>query len=106
MNGAELIGNRHRIRRELRGTQLVQLLQSRHADLEELIEVARGDAQEFQPLQQRNRLIERLRQDALIELQERQFPVDVVLGGFEIRRIHWFFPAGRSQFSIRVITIQ
>ena len=40
----------------------------------------RGDAQEAQPLQQRHRLVEGLREHALVELEERQLAVDVVLG--------------------------
>src|SRR5256885_10243042 len=55
------------------------------SDLEELIEIAAADAQELQPLEQRHRLIERLIQNPLVELEERQFPVDVVLGRLEVR---------------------
>ena len=57
----------------------MQLLQAGDADLEELVEVAGGDAQEAQPLEQRQRLVERLREHALVELEQRQLAIDVVL---------------------------
>jgi len=57
------------------------LLDPRHADLEELVEVARHDAQEAQALEQRHRPVRRLRQHPALELQERQFAVDEVIGG-------------------------
>ncbi|MNN37108.1 hypothetical protein D3C81_1510390 [compost metagenome] len=53
------------------------LLQPGDADLEELVEVAGEDQQELQALEQRGGLVERLLQDADIELQLRQLAVDV-----------------------------
>ena len=53
------------------------LLEARHADLEELVEVAGEDGQEAGPLQQRVALVLRLVEDALVELQPRQLAVDV-----------------------------
>ncbi|MNZ10678.1 hypothetical protein D3C78_275260 [compost metagenome] len=53
------------------------LLQAGDADLEELVEVAGEDQQELQALEQRGGLVERLLQDADIELQLRQLAVDV-----------------------------
>src|SRR5207302_4752763 len=58
------------------------------ANLEELIEIAAGGAEEPEPLEQRRRLIERLVEHPLIELEKRQLAIDVVLGCLEIRRIH------------------
>ena len=66
------------------GAELLQLLQARDADLEELVEVARGDAEELQPLEQRHGLVERLREHALVELEQRQLAVDVVIGRLEV----------------------
>ena len=84
----ELLGDRHAVGGELPAAELLQLLQARDADLEELIEVAAGDAQELQPLEQRHRFVERLVEHPLVELEERQFAVDVVLRSLEIRRVH------------------
>src|SRR5882672_5653892 len=84
----QLFRDRHAVGGELPAAELLQLLQSRHPDLEELIEIAAGDAQELQPLEQRHRLIERLVEHPLVELEERQFPVDVLLRRLEVRRIH------------------
>ena len=67
------------------GAELQQLLEARDADLEELIEVARGDGQEAQPLEQRHGFIERLGQHALVELQQRQLAVDVEIRRLEVR---------------------
>ncbi|MNZ27383.1 hypothetical protein D3C78_446010 [compost metagenome] len=53
------------------------LLQARHADLEEFIEVAGEDQQELQALEQRVGLIQRLLQHADVELQLRQLAMNV-----------------------------
>ncbi|MNN03194.1 hypothetical protein D3C81_1158740 [compost metagenome] len=53
------------------------LLQARHTNFEELIQVAGKDQQELQPLQQRIVLIQRLFQHADIELQLGQLAVNV-----------------------------
>ena len=47
------------------------------ADLEEFVEVGAGDAQEAQALQQRHLRVLRLRQHAEVEIQLRQFAVEV-----------------------------
>ena len=88
VDGLELLGDRHAVGGQLAAAELLQLLQARDADLEELIEVAAGDAQELQPLEQRHPGVEGLIEHALVELQEREFAVDVVLGRLEVRRIH------------------
>ena len=56
-----------------------QLVQRGHPDLEELVEVGAGDAQEAQPLEQRRVRVPRLRQHAEVELELRQLAVDVQL---------------------------
>ncbi len=102
----EQIRNRQGIRGELGRAHLVQLLQSRDADLEELIEVTRGDAQEPQPLEQRHGLIEPLHEHALVEFQERQLAVDVVLRGLEIRCVHRAASAGNPHLSMLCVTVR
>ncbi len=72
------------VRGELPRSELEQLLEAGDADLEEFIQVARGDAQEPQPLEQRHRLVERLGKDPLIELEKRQLAVDEVLRCLEV----------------------
>ena len=55
-------------------------LQPRHADLEELVQIVADDAQETQALQQRHALIGALGQHAAIELEQRQFAIEIMLG--------------------------
>jgi hypothetical protein len=50
------------------------LLQARHADHEELVEVRRDDGEELHPLQQRHRGVGRLVEHALVELKPREPP--------------------------------
>ena len=56
------------------------LPQTRHADHEELVQVGAEDGQEFDPLQQRGRLVQRLFQDAPVELQPAQFAIEIENG--------------------------
>ncbi len=56
--------------------QLDLLLEAGDADLEELVEVGGDDAQEAQAFQQRHALVGGLREDAAVEGEQRQFPVD------------------------------
>ena len=58
--------------------ELDLLLQARHADLDELVEVGRNDTQEPQPLQQRHALVRRLGQHAPVELEEAELAVEEV----------------------------
>jgi hypothetical protein len=91
---AHLLGDGQAIGPGLIGAQLQSLLQTSDADLEELVEIARGDAQELEPLEQRDLLVARLREHAPIEFEQRQLTVDVVLGRAEIGQVHatafWF----------------
>src|SRR6478672_2592606 len=50
------------------------------ADLEKLVEVGAGDAQEAQPLEQRHRRVLRLRQHAEVEVELRELAVGVQRG--------------------------
>jgi hypothetical protein len=68
---------REGVRRAARGRRTRAVAHRGDADLEEFVEVGAGDAQEAQSLQQRHALILRLRQHAEIELELRQFAVDV-----------------------------
>src|SRR5262249_60814154 len=88
VNRVELLGDRHAVGGELTATELLQLLEARDPDLEELVQVAAGDAQKLQPLEQRHRFIECLIENALVELEKRQFPIDVMLRCFEVWGIH------------------
>jgi hypothetical protein len=58
---------------------LEQLAQARDANLEELVQIGARNAQEAHALEQRNACILGLLQNALVELEEGQLPVDVEL---------------------------
>ena len=88
VDAIQLLRNRHRIGGLLGLAQFLQVLQARDPDLEELIEVAGGDAQELQPLEQRLGVIEGQRQHPVIELQEGEFTVDVAARRLEVRDVH------------------
>ncbi len=81
----ELFGNGERIGRHGPGAELLQLLEAGDPDLEELVEVARRDGQELQPLEQRDALVQRLREHPLVELQQGQLTVDVEVRCLEVR---------------------
>ena len=53
------------------------LLERRDPDHEELVEVGPVDRDELEPLEQRVALVERLFEDAVVELQPRELAVDV-----------------------------
>ena len=74
-DAGQLFDRRHAIGVDVHHTARHQLLEARNADHEELVEIARHDGLEFQPLGQLNRGIACLFQDARIELQPRQFAV-------------------------------
>ena len=59
------------------GDQLV--LQAGDADLEELVEVLAEDGAELGPLEQRHAVVGRRRQDAGVEVEPRQLPVEEAL---------------------------
>ena len=96
MNGLQLLGDGQAVRAGLVRAELDALLEAGDADLEELVEVVRRDAQELEPLEQRDFLVERLCEHALVEFEQRQFAIDVVLGGAEIGLVH----GARSGFAL------
>ncbi len=61
------------------GTQLDLLLQARDADLEELVQVRRDDAEELEAFEDGNGLVFSLRQHAPVEFEGLQFPIEEVL---------------------------
>ena len=63
-----------------RDIQFDMRLDSPYAYLEKLIQVGAGDAQELQALQQGRRWLSRLLKHPGIELQQAEFPVDVIFG--------------------------
>jgi hypothetical protein len=69
VDGRQLLLGGHAVRTALGRAHLDQLLDAGDANLEELVEIARRDAQELQALEQRHALIERLREHAGVELQ-------------------------------------
>src|SRR5581483_10097083 len=88
VNGRELLLERQAIGRERARAQLEQLLEAGDPDLEELIEIARGDTEEAQPLEQRHRLVEGLREHPAVELEEGQLAVEVEARRLEIGCVH------------------
>ena len=75
----QLLGHGQPVRPALDRAGLQQLLEARDANLEELVEIRAGDAQESDPLEQRNAAVLGLFQHPLIEFQKRQFAIDVEL---------------------------
>ena len=84
----------------MHGARLDQLLEAGDADLEEFIEIRARDAEEFDAFENRNGAVLRLLEDALIEFEERQLPVDVQTRGFEVDVIHWDFVVWRRTHDI------
>jgi len=62
----------------LRDAERLLVFQSRDADLEELVEVRAADREEAQPFEERHGGVARLREDAPLELENRELPVHVV----------------------------
>ena len=88
VNRRQLFGHAHAVGPAAERAQLQALLQAGDADLEELVEVGAGDAEKADALQQRQRFVVRLREHALVEVEKRQLPIDVVLGSLEIHVEH------------------
>jgi hypothetical protein len=88
VDGRELLFQRQPVGGELAAAEFLQLLEARDPDLEELIQIAQEMHRNFSRSSKRHRLVERLVQYALVELQERQLAVDVVLRRLEVWRIH------------------
>ena len=94
MDGLQLLGDGQAVGARLIRAELDALLEAGDADLEELVEIVRRDAQELEALEQRHLFVERLREYALVEFEQRQLAIDVVLGGAEVGLVHgaaiWF----------------
>ena len=65
-----------------------QLLEAGDADLEELVEIGAGDAEESHPLEQRNAAVLGLIQHALVELEKRELAIDVELRYLQVGVVH------------------
>ena len=76
---AEHLERLHAVGARGRGAELDLLLHARDADLEELVQVRRDDAQELQPLEERHRLVLGLREHASIEFERLQLAVEEVI---------------------------
>ena len=68
----------------LRIIRVDHVLEGRHADHEELVQIGRGDGQELQSLEQRIRLVSRFIEDPVVEVQPAKFTVRIILRIFEI----------------------
>ena len=74
----ELLAGCHAVGGCLERADLQLTAETRHPDHEELVEVATEDRQELDALEQRMPLVERLFQDATVEREPGELPVDVV----------------------------
>ncbi len=86
---------RHAIRRR-RQAELLRMAHGGGADLEELVQVGAGDAHEAQALQQRHLRVHGLGQHAEIEIQLRQFTVDVQRRVAQRIAVHGYGDGNRS----------
>ncbi len=66
---------RYAVRRQRAGVVAHLLLQSGHADFEEFVEIATGDADEAQAFEQRDGGVGGLRQHTLVETQNAQLAI-------------------------------
>ena len=82
----KLIGQ-HAIGAGLAGMRFQFVLQAGHANFEELIHVAGKNQQEIQPLHQGMILVHGLLKDAQVELQQAEFPVQVVVRVVEVAAV-------------------
>ena len=67
---------RHAVGRERAGVVAHLFLQARHADFEELVEIAAGDADEAESFEKRDGGVGGLREHAFVESQNAQFAVE------------------------------
>ena len=78
---AKCLLHRQPVGRDRRRVVAHLLLQSGNADFKELIEIARDDADEFQPLHQRHTRVGGLGEHTGIELQDAQFAIEQIARG-------------------------
>ena len=78
-NGLQLSGRRHPgdVRFHVLGVH--HIFQGSHAHHVKFVQVGGRDAEEFQPLKQRQRLIPGLAEHPVVEFQPAQFPVDIIV---------------------------
>jgi hypothetical protein len=74
-HGLEHLGRRAAVGPGLRQPELDLLLQPGDADLEVFVQVGRDDGDEAQPLEQRHRVVRRLREHAAVEREETELAV-------------------------------
>jgi hypothetical protein len=87
-NRLQLLGHRQSVRSALYGAGFQQFFEAGDPDLEEFVEVCAGDAQEPYSFQQGNTAILGLIEHALVELQEREFTVDIELRRLQVGVVH------------------
>src|SRR5262249_1673768 len=80
----ELLAGAHRVRAALLDVPRELLLEARHPDHEELVEVGAGDGEELEPFERRDLRVEPLLEHPLVERQPRQLPVDEEPGVAEV----------------------
>ena len=85
-DAAQRLGVGHAVRLAARDAMALLLAQPGHANLEELVEVRAADREEAHALEQRRRRVLGLLEDAGVELQLRQFPVQVQRRIAQVRR--------------------
>ena len=83
-DGDQLGARAHAVGTHLDAARIHLRGQARHAHHVELVEVRSHDGQKLHPLEERVPFVLRLFQDAALEGQEAQFPVQVQLGILEI----------------------
>jgi hypothetical protein len=83
----ELSCRGHSIRATIENTFCDLPLETRDSHHEELIQVGAPDGKEFDPFQQRNRVVLRFLQHASLELQKADFTIHVQFGSIEGRNL-------------------
>jgi len=79
--GAEDFGGGQTVNASLDNVTLDLLFKASYADLEELIEIGTGDAEELNPFKERVLRVQRLIENALVEFQPAQFSIDEMSRG-------------------------
>lgn len=95
-----------------RESKFLALTEAADTNFEEFVQVCRNNAEELQSLKQRDRRIFDLVQDALIEFERAEFPIDEVFGEFDVWRVQEKQPAeqaktiaGRKQARVAQLTL-
>src|SRR3954470_72864 len=80
-HAVEHLGGTPRVRAGVVQAELDAFLQPRDADLEELVEIRRHDGDEAQPLEERHRIVGRLREHPALEGEDAELAVGELRGG-------------------------